>query len=125
METSLTNGVTKVFGVIQNNSVATAAGVVGGAAVLGVGAAAVVGAVKRRKSKRRKARNVRKRSRSSRARKRRRKTPRTAGKGKDKSSKRIRYTKNGQPYIILRSGKARFIKQSSAKRSHKLKGGRY
>lgn len=50
---------------------------------------------------------------------------RTAGKGKDRSTKRIRMTKNGQPYVILASGKARFIKKSSAKRSRKLKGGRY
>lgn len=50
---------------------------------------------------------------------------RTAGKGKDRSTKRIRMTKHGQPYVILASGKARFIKKSSAKRSRKLKGGRY
>ena len=50
---------------------------------------------------------------------------RTAGKGKDTSTKRIRMTKNGQPYVILKSGKARFIKKSSAKGSRKLKGGRY
>ena len=50
---------------------------------------------------------------------------RTAGKGKDTSTRRIRMTKNGQPYVILKSGKARFIKKSSARRSRKLKGGRY
>jgi len=50
---------------------------------------------------------------------------RTAGKGKDTSTRRIRMTKNGQPYVILASGKARFIKRSSARRSRKLKGGRY
>ena len=54
-----------------------------------------------------------------------RRTPRTAGKGRDRSTKRIRYTKKGQPYVITRSGKAKFIKKSSAKRSHKLKGGKY
>jgi len=54
-----------------------------------------------------------------------RQTPYTARGGKDRSTKRIRMTKNGQPYIILKSGKARFIKKSSAKRSRKLKGGRY
>ncbi len=50
---------------------------------------------------------------------------RTAGKRKDTSTRRIRMTKKGQPYIILKSGKARFIKKSSARRSRKLKGGRY
>ncbi len=72
---------------------------------------------RRRKSKRTKSSNGR--------RKRKRTTPRTAGKGKDTSTRRIRHTKNGQPYVILRSGKARFIKKSSARRSRKLKGGRY
>jgi len=38
-------------------------------------------------------------------------------------SKRIRVTKNGQPYIILKSGKARFIKKSSARLARKRKGG--
>ena len=52
-------------------------------------------------------------------------TPHTAGKGKDTSHRRIRYTKKGQPYVIMADGKARFIKKTSAKRSHKLKGGRY
>jgi len=39
------------------------------------------------------------------------------------SRRRIRTTKSGQPYIILASGKARFIKRSSAKRMRKLSGG--
>ncbi len=50
---------------------------------------------------------------------------RTAGKGRDTSRKKIRMTKNGQPYVILASGKARFISKSSARRSRKTKGGRY
>ena len=50
---------------------------------------------------------------------------RTAGKGKDTSTRRIRMTKGGQPYVILANGRARFIKKSSASRSRKLKGGRY
>ena len=54
-----------------------------------------------------------------------RQTPYTARGGKDRSTRRIRMTKHGQPYIILKSGKARFIKKSSAKRSRKTKGGRY
>lgn len=54
-----------------------------------------------------------------------RQTPYTARGGKDRSTKRIRQTKNGQPYVILKSGKARFISKASAKRSRKTKGGRY
>jgi ribulose kinase len=51
--------------------------------------------------------------------------PYTVGKRRDTSHKRIRFTKNNQPYIILTSGKARFIKKSSVKRSRKMKGGKY
>lgn len=55
----------------------------------------------------------------------RRYTPHTAGKRRDTSRKRIRYTKNGQPYIIKADGRARFISMKSAKSSHKRKGGKY
>lgn len=54
-----------------------------------------------------------------------RKYPYTARKRKDTSHRRIRFTKRGQPYIILRSGKARFLKKSSVRRSRKRKGGKY
>jgi len=39
------------------------------------------------------------------------------------SSKKIRMTKNGQPFIILASGKARFISKKSAKSRRMRKGG--
>jgi Na+/glutamate symporter len=113
---NLTNGLS------TTNKVALGIGAVGLVAGAGLGAVALARKRKSRKSKRRKGRNVRKRSNRN---KRVRKTPHTAGKGKDRSHKRIRYTKTGQPYVIMSSGKARFIKKSSAKRSHKLKGGRY
>lgn len=54
-----------------------------------------------------------------------RQTPYTARGGKDTSTRRIRQTKHGQPYVILANGRARFISKASAKRSRKLKGGRY
>lgn len=85
-----------------------------------VGISSVIKNRKKRKSKRKSKRRVQRRHRRQ-----VRKTPRTAGKGKDRSHKRIRYTKRGQPYIITSSGRARFLKKSSAKRSHKMKGGRY
>lgn len=53
------------------------------------------------------------------------KKPYTAGKRKDTSRRRIRYTKNNQPYVILASGKARFISKKSARHSRRRKGGRY
>ncbi len=101
---------------------AGAAGVVVGSAV-GVTASSI--ARKKRTTKRRSsARTTRKRSTAT-SKARRYKYARTAGKGKDRSTRRIRMTKNGQPYIILRSGKARFIKKSSARASRRRKGGRY
>ncbi len=53
------------------------------------------------------------------------KRPHTAGRRKDTSTKRIRFTKNNQPYVIMASGKARFIKKSSVARMRKRKGGKY
>jgi len=116
---------------IVKNPVAT--GAVGvGAAALGTGA--IIGIARRRKKKSRRVKRgrhrlARRRSRGSRRKRkggsRRRYTPHTAGKRKDRSTRRIRYTRKGQPYVILSSGKARFIKMTSARRSHRQKGGRY
>lgn len=119
---NLKSGITTA---LASNPILTTAGAAVAGVAVGLGTAAAIGAVKRRKTKRRKTRSSRKRSSSRRSRKKRYKYARTAGKGKDRSSRRIRMTKTGQPYIILASGKARFIKKSSARRSRKLKGGRY
>lgn len=104
----------------------------------GVAGTKIIGAVSKRvkrkpKSKRVKATRKRRKTikRKTRVRKKRTKRrkgqrqPYTAGKGKDTSTRRIRFTKNNQPYIILKSGKARFIKKSSVRRSRRLKGGKY
>ena len=113
---------------IQQNKTALA---VGGAGAAGIVVGGIIGAqlakssrsTKKKKSKRK---ATRKRSYKSRkVKKRSYRYARTAGKRKDTSHKRIRMTKNGQPYIILKSGKARFIKKSSARASRKRKGGRY
>jgi len=112
---------------IDNNKTALA---IGGAGAAGIVIGGIVGTVaakrssaKKKSTKRTKASSSRKRSSTSK--KRKYKYARTAGKAKDRSSRRIRMTKNGQPYIILKSGKARFIKKSSARASRKRKGGRY
>jgi len=97
---------------------------VGGAAVVGalVGAAVIARRRKKRRAKKRKNSFSRKRNRKARK---GRRSPRTAGKGRDTSRRRIRYTKKGQPYVIMGNGRARFIKKKGARRSHKQKGGRY
>lgn len=103
---------------------------VGGAVAGSLITGAVISASRSRKKSTRKT-SVRRRTKARRKGtrkvkpKRTRRTPRTAGKRKDRSTKRIRMTKNGQPYIILKSGKARFIKKTSARTSRKRKGGRY
>lgn len=124
---TLKDGVT---GLVTAHPVATALGGAGLATGAILGTAAVVGAVKRRKTKRSKTRSSR--SRSGRAKdrrfrskqkherkyKRKRKYKIYGRKGwispKRKSSKRrgkIHYArKTGQPYIILSNGRAKFIK---------------
>ena len=115
--------VSSEFGNVLSNPVYSAVGgaIVGGS-IVGITAAAV----SRKKSRPRKKKAVRRSTPKRRgARKRAPKYARTAGKRKDTSRRRIRMTKNGQPYVILASGKARFIKKSSARLSRKKKGGRY
>lgn len=99
----------------------TALGYVG-AGMGGAALGGLVGFAAGRSSRRKKAR---KGARTRRSAPRKKYYPYTAGKRKDTSHRRIRFTKNGQPYIIMASGKARFIKRSSMKRSRKLSGGRY
>lgn len=122
---SLKDGLKSTLVTIQNNPVATALGATGVAGVAVLGTAAIIGASKSRKNKRSKSRNSRKRGRrikhtkrgwkQDRARKSKQKWEvayrRRKRKKARKSKKRgVHYTKNGQPYIILSSGKARFIK---------------
>ena len=76
---------------------------------------------KRKKTKRKASSTYRK----SNYKRRKQKKPRTAGKRRDTSHRRIRYTKNNQPYIITPSGKARFISKKSVHNSQKRKGGKY
>ena len=113
---------------ISGNPLGAVAGAAGVGAVLGGSAVAGVASVLKRRKKKFRVKHSRKKSSRSRARKRRRfvrKTPRTAGKGRDRSTKRIRYTKRGQPYVITANGRAKFISKKGAKTSRKRKGGRY
>lgn len=126
---TLKDGVTQI---IAANPVASTAIAAGTGLAVGTTAGVIIGAKVASKKRKKKTKKKRKKTTKKNGRRRKktrrskgRRTPRTAGKGKDRSTKRIRYTKNGQPYVIMRSGKARFIKKSSAKRSHKRKGGRY
>jgi hypothetical protein len=124
---------------LSAGEIALGAGVAGVA--VGVGASAIVSHYKKRK-KTHKTKARKKVSRRSKARKlkfgskayrkkylkhgrRKQKQPYTAGRRRDTSHRRIRYTKNNQPYVILRSGKARFISKRSVSSSIKREGGKY
>jgi len=97
-----------------------------------IGAQSVIKAIgNKRKSKRSKAARGRKRSKRV-SHKRGRIKHRVSAKGKLKrhkvghrGTKQIHYTKNGQPYKLLASGKARFISKRGAKMSKRRKGGKY
>jgi len=111
------NAITKIAG-------ATAIGASIGSIGYYLGSRKKSKSTKSRRSKRKSKRKV-SRSRIYKHKKGKRYTPRTAGKGRDKSMRRIRYTAKGQPYVIMANGRARFISMKSAKSSHKKKGGRY
>jgi hypothetical protein len=123
----------KIPDYIQQNIGLIGLGAAGAAAAagVGIGAAKLIGG--RSKSRKRTTKKKTKKRKLTPLMRRRRKiikrkgrqTPYTARGGRDRSTRRIRYTKNGQPYVLMKSGKAKFIKKKSAKRSHKRKGGRY
>ena len=122
-------GLTNVTQFIRENPIVSGAAL-GGSVLASVGAIQLVRGLKSRRvgrvtRRRKKGRSQLVKHKHRKGFGRHRHTPRTAGRGKDTSTRRIRYTKKGQPYIIMKSGKARFIKKSGAKRSHKQKGGRY
>lgn len=106
-------------------------GLVGGVAI-GGGITGIVNIIRGRRKKKatRKATTTKRRKKTTT--KRRRKTVSSRSKSFQKrrkkafrgaSSKKIFTTKNGQPYIKLASGKARFISKKSATARRKRKGG--
>lgn len=142
----LQEGLTNVSSIIGENPLTSVLVASGTGAVIGAGTtAAIIGTIKKKRKKAKKKTKKSKKKTTKRKSKRRKlkfgskayrkkylgkkrkkqKQPYTAGKRKDTSTRRIRYTKNNQPYVILANGRARFIKRSSASRSRKLKGGRY
>lgn len=97
------------------------AGVVG--ALAGVGVDEGIRAIARRKRSKRKSSRKRNYKRSARKTNHyRKKTRRSHARSNRKA---IRHTKTGQPYIILASGKARFISKRSARTRKSRKGGYY
>ena len=111
---------------VRKNPVTSSVGVAGG--VLAAGTIIQIARKKRAKTSKAKKKVTRSRKKKPTTRRKVSKTSRGRvhkHKGKHRGTKRIHMTKKGQPYIILASGKARFIKKSSASRMKKLKGGRY
>lgn len=99
-----------------------------GASLAVLGGAVATGAYALRKSRKKRVKRKiknRKMYSKTRTRKGKQKKPYTAGKRKDTSTRRIRYTSNNQPYVIMANGRARFIKKKSVKTMRKRKGGKY
>lgn len=123
------NELSSTLGTINNgigNITPTTAAVIAGSTGLIVGAGAGAGVMALASGKKTKKRKRKSKYKSTRTKKRTRKKKYNYTKrNKRISHKKIHYTKNKQPYIILASGKARFIKKSSSRRSKKLKGGYY
>lgn len=119
LESSVIQGVGSATEFIRKNPVTSGVTVAGGV----LAGATVVQIVRKRKAKKKTAR--RKPSKKPVAR--RKKKSRRLVKGKKwygkTRSKKIFTTKKGQPYVILSSGKARFIKKSRARDMRKRKGG--
>lgn len=137
---NIQDGISTIETFISQNPLAS----VGVATATGVAVGGIVGSVITKKIAKRKKKTAKSKKKSAKSRKRKlkfgskayrkkylgkhrrkQKQPRTAGKRKDTSHRRIRYTKNNQPYVILPNGRARFIKRSSVRASRKRKGGRY
>ncbi len=109
--------VDEIKNAVSNNIGTVAAGV--GVVALGAGLAGIAIAGSKRKKKARTKRGLsRDRKFVSKQKHERRRKRKTKGKryksrrtiSKKTNRRGVKYTKNGQPYIILKSGKARFIK---------------
>jgi Na+/glutamate symporter len=99
---------------MNNATIGTIGAGIGGIALGSVLGATVTRSYYKRKAKRKKAKSSKSHRKDSKK-----------AKHNYTSHRRIHRTKTGQPYIILASGKARFIKKKSARTSRKRKGGRY
>ena len=105
-----------VLGAISNPIVAGGVGVLGGAVVGSMVTAAVLGKSKTSKNRSSRSRSGRSRDRKFKSKQKweqryKRKKPYKVYKSKKRRGGKVKYTKKGQPYIILSSGKARFIKK--------------
>ena len=119
IESSVIQGVGTATEFIRKNPVTSGVTVAGGL----LAGATIVQIARKRKAKKKTAT----RKASKRPAQRRKTKSRTKVKGKKwygkTRSKKIFTTKKGQPYVILASGKARFIKKSRARDMRKRKGG--
>jgi hypothetical protein len=108
---------------VSENKQEVAIGAIGTTAGIALGAGTALALTSKKRRKTSKKRKSSKKSKRKSKRNKRKYYPER--KGRKYSRRKIRMTKSGQPYIILASGKARFISKSSARRSKRLKGGRY
>lgn len=118
----LNSGLDSALATIENNPLASVGGAAIGGVAVGLGSAAIISGLNKRKNKRRKRSSSGKRGRrikhtkrgwkQDRARRSRQKWEVAYQKRKKSRSKKgIHYTKRGQPYKIMSNGRARFIKR--------------
>lgn len=124
----INNGINAITSFVEENPIATAAGIGAVAVGAGVVGAAVIGAASKKSSRkvRRKIKHTRRgwkldRKRFNKSQKwevaYRRRKKRASKPSKRIKGKKIHYTRKGQPYIILSTGKARFIKKRKGRKS--------
>jgi hypothetical protein len=125
---NISNLVSGVKGLVTANPIASVIGGTAAVTAVALGSAAVLGRSTSGSKTKRKGRKIKHTSRGwkqDRKRKskqkwevayRRRKARKGRRKGRMVRRKGVHYTKNGQPYILMKSGKARFVKKS--KRRH-------
>lgn len=108
---------------VRKNPVTSSAAISGGL-LAGVTAVQVVRKSRKKSSKAKKSTSKTRKSKSK-SRSKNTKKKRKTTKSKRSPKNKIKHTKTGQPYIILPSGKARFISKKSEKLRKKRKGGYY
>lgn len=120
LESSVIQGVGSATEFIRKSPVTSGVAVAGGV----LAGATIIQIVRKRKAKKKTARRKRPQKPKARRKKKSRVIPSKKKRWYGKTrSKKIFTTKKGQPYVILSSGKARFIKKSRASAMRKRKGG--
>lgn len=123
---SVDSGIGEATEYVRKNPVTSAASVAGGVLAGGTVVQIVRNRSKKRAASKTKNKTSSKTKKTKSSNRKRKSNKSKKNKSGSKSSRgKIKHTKKGQPYIILPSGKARFISKKSEKARKKRKGGYY